>query len=84
MKKKITLWAVLCMIMVCLMQITVAAAGNIQITQCIISGGNQVTVVATGAAVGCILGFGSAVGCAVSAGVAVGQGVAVCTVHPLL
>lgn len=51
MKKKITLWAVLCMIMVCLMQITVAAAGNIQITQCVISGGNQVTVVATGAAV---------------------------------
>ena len=47
MKKKLTLWAVLCMTFVCIMQMTAIAAGNVTINQCIISGGNQITVVAT-------------------------------------
>lgn len=50
MKKKLTLWAVLCVLFVGMMQITAAAAGNVTINQCIISGANQVTVVAAQAA----------------------------------
>lgn len=50
MKKKLTFYAVLCMVLVCLMQITAAAVGEVTINQCVISGGNQVTVVATAAA----------------------------------
>ncbi len=46
MKKKLTLWAALCIALVCIMSMTVAAAGTATIAQCIISGGNQVTVVA--------------------------------------
>lgn len=46
MKKKLTLWATLCMVFVCLMQMTASAAGNVTINQCIISGENQITVVA--------------------------------------
>ena len=47
MKRKISLWGAVCLILVCLMQMTVMAAGNVTINQCIISGGNQVTVTAT-------------------------------------
>ena len=47
MKKKLSLWGAVCLIFVCLMQMTVSAAGNVAINQCIISGANQVTVVAT-------------------------------------
>ena len=47
MKRKLTLWGAVCLILVCLMQMTVMAAGNVTINQCIISGGNQVTVTAT-------------------------------------
>lgn len=47
MKKKLTFYAVVCMMLVCLMQITAAAAGNVTINQCIISGSNQITVVAS-------------------------------------
>ena len=46
MKKKLTLWAALCMVFVCFMSMTAAAAGTATISQCIISGGNQITVVA--------------------------------------
>ena len=46
MKKKLTLWAALCMVFVCLMSMTAAAAGTATIGQCTISGGNQITVVA--------------------------------------
>ncbi len=46
MKKKLTLWAALCMVFVCFMSMTAAAAGTAAISQCIISGGNQITVVA--------------------------------------
>jgi hypothetical protein len=46
MKKKLTLWAALCMTFVCLMAMTVSAAGTATIAQCIISGSNQITVVA--------------------------------------
>ena len=51
MKKKITLWAALCMALVCLMSMTAAAAGTATISQCVISGGNQITVVASTAGV---------------------------------
>ena len=51
MKKKITLWAALCMVFVCLMSMTAAAAGTATISQCVISGGNQITVVASTAGV---------------------------------
>lgn len=51
MKKKLTLWAVLCLTFVCLMQMTAVAAGNVTINKCVISGGNQITVVATAPAV---------------------------------
>ena len=47
MKKKITFWAALCMVFVCFMSMTAAAAGTATINQCIISGDNQITVVAT-------------------------------------
>ncbi len=47
MKKKLTFYAVLCFVLACVMQITALAAGNVTINQCVISGGNQVTVVAT-------------------------------------
>lgn len=47
MKKKLTLWAVLCMALVCIMSMTAAAAGTAAINQCVISGGNQITVVAS-------------------------------------
>ncbi len=47
MKKKITLWAALCMVFVCFMSMTAAAAGTATINQCIISGDNQITIVAT-------------------------------------
>ncbi len=47
MKKKLTFYAVICALLVCLMQITAMAAGNMTINQCIISGNNQITVVAT-------------------------------------
>lgn len=47
MKKKLSFWGAVCLILVCLMQMTVMAAGNVTINQCIISGGNQVTVTAT-------------------------------------
>lgn len=47
MKRKISLWAALCMTLICLMQMTADAAGNVTINQCIISGNNQITVVAT-------------------------------------
>ncbi len=46
MKKKFSVWAVLCLIFVCLMQMTAAAAQSVTIHQCIISGTNQITVVA--------------------------------------
>lgn len=46
MKKKLTLWAALCMVFVCFMSMTATAAGTATISQCIISGGNQITVVA--------------------------------------
>lgn len=51
MKKKWTLWAVLCMAFVCIMSLTAAAAGTATIGQCIISGANQVTVVASASGV---------------------------------
>ena len=51
MKKKLTLWAALCMILVCFMSMTAAAAGTATIGQCIISGGNQITVVASASGV---------------------------------
>ena len=51
MKKKITLWAALCMVFVCFMSMTAAAAGTATISQCVISGGNQITVVASTAGV---------------------------------
>ncbi len=47
MKKKMTLWAVLCAVFVCIMSMTAAAAGTATIAQCIISGENQITVVAS-------------------------------------
>ncbi len=47
MKKKLTLWAVLCMMLVCIMSVTAFAAGTASITQCIISGADQITVTAT-------------------------------------
>ncbi len=47
MKKKLTVWAVLCLTFVCLMQMTAIAAETVTINQCIISGANQITVVAT-------------------------------------
>jgi hypothetical protein len=47
MKKKLTLMAALCMALVCLMSMTAAAAGTATIAQCIISGSNQITVVAS-------------------------------------
>lgn len=50
MKRKLTLWAALCMVFVCFMHMTADAAGNVTINQCIISGDNQITVVATAAA----------------------------------
>ena len=43
MKKKLTLWAALCMVFVCFMSMTAAAAGTATISQCIISGGNQIS-----------------------------------------
>ena len=43
MKKKITFWAALCMVFVCFMSMTAAAAGTATINQCIISGDNQIT-----------------------------------------
>ena len=51
MKKKLTLWAALCMVFVCLMSMTAAAAGTATISQCVISGGNQITVVAAASGV---------------------------------
>lgn len=51
MKKKLTLWAALCMVFVCFMSITAAAAGTATISQCIISGANQITVVAASSGV---------------------------------
>ncbi len=47
MKKKVTLWAALCMTLVCMMSVTALAAGTATITQCIISGSDQITVTAT-------------------------------------
>ncbi|MDE6914352.1 MAG: hypothetical protein K2P35_11770, partial [Lachnospiraceae bacterium] len=47
MKKKLTLWAALCMMLVCVMSVTAFAAGTATITQCIISGADQITVTAT-------------------------------------
>ena len=47
MKKKLTLWAALCVMLVCVMSITAFAAGTAAITQCIISGADQITVTAT-------------------------------------
>lgn len=47
MRKKLTLWGTICLIMVCIMQMTVSAATTVTINQCIISGTNQVTVTAT-------------------------------------
>lgn len=46
MKKKLTFWAALCMMLVCIMSITAFAAGTATITQCIISGADQITVTA--------------------------------------
>ena len=43
MRKKLTLWGALCLIMVCMIQMTVSAATTVTISQCIISGANQVT-----------------------------------------
>lgn len=51
MKKKLTLWAALCMVFVCLMSMTAAVAGTATISQCVISGGNQITVVAAASGV---------------------------------
>jgi hypothetical protein len=47
MKKKLTLWAAICMAFVCIMSMTAAAAGTATIAQCIISGTDQITVVAS-------------------------------------
>ena len=47
MKKKLTFYAVIGLLLVCLMQITAMAAGNVTINQCVISGSNQITVIAT-------------------------------------
>lgn len=47
MKKKLTFYAAVCLMLVCLMQITAMAAGNVTINQCVISGSNQITVIAT-------------------------------------
>lgn len=51
MKKKLTFWAVLCMVLVCIMSVTAFAAGTAAITQCIISGADQITVTATASGV---------------------------------
>lgn len=51
MKKKLGTWAAICMLLVCMTQINVSAAGNMTIAQCIISGANQISVVATGSPV---------------------------------
>ena len=50
MRKKLTLWGALCLIMVCMIQMTVSAATTVTISQCIISGANQVTVTASASA----------------------------------
>lgn len=50
MRKKLTLWGVLCLIMVCMIQMTVSAATTVTISQCIISGANQITVTASASA----------------------------------
>ena len=50
MRKKLTLWGALCLIMVCMIQMTVSAATTVTISQCIISGANQVTVTANASA----------------------------------
>lgn len=44
MRKKLTLYAAVCMMLVCLMQITAAAAENVTINQCVINGNNQIMV----------------------------------------
>lgn len=51
MKKKFTLWAALCMALVCMISATALAAGTATITQCIISGADQITVTATASGV---------------------------------
>lgn len=47
MKKKLTVWALLCLVFVCMMQMTAVAADAVTINQCVISAANQITVVAT-------------------------------------
>ena len=47
MKRKLCLWGTICLIFVCLMQMTVMAAGNVTMNHCFISGNNEITVVAT-------------------------------------
>lgn len=50
MKRKISLWGAVCLILVCMIQMTVSAAQTVTISQCFISGANQVTVTASASA----------------------------------
>ena len=47
MRRKISLWSVLCLVLVGIMQMTVCAAGEVTIQRCSITGDNEVTVAAS-------------------------------------